>query len=167
MPRSDVRYDEYLGGERTPHNYISVPSDGKLYRATKKAIHYTQPTHGDDGRMLIPSVALEYLLQGAPIAKGIMVLTHCLAEDYLGRAVDLERRRRRFAEPPADALAITTLAAPWARASLVYPPPSPSTTLDGRVSSSIVQFVCVNVCVLVCVFVCVVVYVCVCVICVM
>ena len=94
MTRSDVRFDEYMGGERTPHNFLSVPSDGKLYLATKKAIHYTPPTQGDGGRMLVPSVVLEYLLQDAPIAKranltGIMVLTHCLAEDYLGRVFDL------------------------------------------------------------------------------
>ena len=57
--------------------------------------------------MLIPSVALEYLLKGAPIAKGadltgIMVLTHCLAEDYLGRAVDLLEDAGLFSHPFED-----------------------------------------------------------------
>ena len=61
-------YAEYRGGPRHGFNYISFPTDGALYKATKAVWPWEPPgSYEGEERAVVPSVAVEGLLEYAPV----------------------------------------------------------------------------------------------------
>ena len=61
-------YAEDRGGNRHEGNYISFPTNGVVYKATRKIFPWEPPgAYETEQRMVVPSVYIEALLATAPV----------------------------------------------------------------------------------------------------
>ena len=65
---NDGDYAEDRGGNRHEGNYISFPTSGVVYKATRKIFPWEPPgAYETEQRMVVPSVYIEALLATAPV----------------------------------------------------------------------------------------------------
>ena len=87
----DAEFDEYRGGSRSEHCYISFPKDGDAHKATSEVWPWADAGSHDEARVIVACVYVEALFAEAPVppqhTKALVAhgfLTKCLSEDYWG-----------------------------------------------------------------------------------
>ena len=81
MSTHGAEWDEYRTQARTPSNYISFPTSGKVHKTTTKALPWKIQS-ADPGRAIIASVWIENLFDRAPVddphdLNSMTLLTRC------------------------------------------------------------------------------------------
>ena len=83
---NDGDYAEDRGGNRHEGNYISFPTNGVVYKATRKIFPWEPPgAYETEQRMVVPSVYIEALLAAAPVPDPdgrCAGVSRALAQDY-------------------------------------------------------------------------------------
>ena len=63
----DIEYDEVRGNPAAPECFLSVAVAEDFYRATRRAMPYTDPADGDVNFKVVPSAFLEKVVRKAPV----------------------------------------------------------------------------------------------------